>query len=1086
MSGIKAGVIVATEFCRPGAKEYQGYIDYINREEAVRNDNTGKYNLYQDYMGNPKKTTGLFTESKNKLTSKEKEELKEIFTTAQENGSVMWQTVISFDNRWLKQHGIINEDETLIDEEKLKEVARGGVRRMLEAEGLENAAWSGAIHFNTDNLHIHIATVEPVPMREQKLYVQYDEVYNEGKKYKFPVLDENGEPVKKMEYKGRFKQSSIEKCKSYVVNELVNDKENNIKINNIIRESIVRQKQEHPLSADADFIKKFEELYQKMPDVNRNLWNYNNSIMAPLRQMIDEISQMYIDKYHIEDFQELKERVAAQEEIYKEAYGNSGKDYASGKMKDLYTRLGNTILKEIRNYDKELNNLEKTQGVINAPLEEHGENRLGVRNDPLEKNGENELGVRNDPLNEKSDFLEDLEDFIEEPEASIDDFIEPEVDVESSFYKWSNDFKTAKKLIHQKKPDYETAIKLLIQEHSKGNILATFELGDVYQYGRGRTINAKTAQKYYTNAFQGFVHQYNKALNSNEWKIQKKKSYLAYRIGKMHYYGQGTENNYEEALNMFEISGNQYATYMLGKMAYNGQGMEKDYEIAFEYFMSVSGENAYASYKAASMIENGEISTEESQEKLYQQAFSGFMEMEEKQEDDNLEYRIGMMHLKGRGTKIDKEQAEAYLTKSAQAGNVYAKYQLAEMYLKRGNKNEIEKAVKYLEEAATKGDNAMAMYSLGKVYSSDMKEYRDMDKAIYWYQKAEKKGNEFAAYKLGKIYLKNGGIENAIKHLEKCNNKYAWYSLGKIYLDNTLKPYNAAMGIDYMEQAASEGNVFAQYRIGREYYLGTNVEKDIQKAINWLDKAVEQQSEHAAYTLGVIYLDNDLEEYYDPEKGMTYLEQAAEKGNMFAQYRAGKEYYSGERIEQDIDKAIHWLGKASEQENEYASYTLGKIYYDQKSYEKAESEFLKCGDENILPYSEYYLGKMYLDKDGGIYAPEKGVAYLEQSAEHGNTTAAVSLGIIYLKGDIVKQNKVLGKAWIERAANEGDEFAVKFLEQINSKGYYHQTNFRIGQMRAMILCNATQFLKKALKDEWQKRQNEREHEMLVSQQEEKE
>ena len=1069
MGKIKAGVVVVTEFCRPEADEFQGYIDYINRNEAVRNDNIAKYNLYQDYMGNPQKTTGLFTADKDKLTNQDKEELKDIFIKAQENESIMWQTVISFDNLWLKQYGISNEDGTFTDQAKLMEVIKGGVRRMLEAEGLENAVWSGAFHFNTDNLHIHIATVEPAPMREKKLYVQYDEVYKDGKKYKFPILDEKGEPVKKMEYKGRFKQSSIKKCKSYVVNELVNDKENNIKINNIIRESIVRQKQEHPLSADADFIKKFEKLYEQMPDVNRNLWNYNNSIIAPLRQTIDEISKMYIDKYHTEEFKELKERIAAQEEIYKEAYGNSEKDYASGKMKDLYTRLGNTILKEIRNYDKELKNLEKTQGVINAPLEE---------------NGENELGVRNDPLNEKADFLEDLENFIEEPEAIIDDFIEPEVDVESSFYKWSDNFKKAKKLIHQKKPDYETAIKLLGKEHSKGNILATYELGDVYKYGRGRTISAKTAQKYYMNAFQGFVHQYNKALNSNEWNIENKKSYLAYRIGKMHYYGQGTKNDYEEALNMFEKSGNQYATYMLGKMAYSGQGMEMDYEIAFEYFMSVSGENAYASYKAASMIENGEISTEESQEKLYQQAFSGFMDMEEKQEDDNLEYRIGMMHLKGRGTKVDKEQAEAYLTKSAQAGNVYAKYQLAEIYLKRGNKEEIEKAVKYLKEAATKGDSAMAMYSLGKVYSSDREEYRDTDKAIYWYQKAEKKGNEFAAYKLGKIYLKNGEIENAIKHLEKCNNKYAWYSLGRIYLDNTLKQYNAAMGIDYMEQAASEGNAFAQYRIGREYYLGTNVEKDIQKAIYWLNQAVEQESEYAAYTLGVIYLDKDLEEYYDQEKGMQYLEQAAEKGNMFAQYRAGKEYYSGERIEQDIDKAIHWLGKASEQGNEYASYTLGKIYYDQKSYEKAESEFLKCSIENILPYSEYYLGKIHLDKDGKMFAPPKGITYLEQSAEHGNTTAAVSLGILYLKGDIVKQNKVLGRTWMEKAANEGNEFAAKFLEQMDSKGYYYQTNFRMGQMRAMILCNATQFLKKALKDEWQKRQNEREHEILVSQQQE--
>ncbi len=55
MGEIKAGVVVVTEFCRPHTSKYQGYIDYINRTEAVRNENTAKYNLYQDYMGNPKK-----------------------------------------------------------------------------------------------------------------------------------------------------------------------------------------------------------------------------------------------------------------------------------------------------------------------------------------------------------------------------------------------------------------------------------------------------------------------------------------------------------------------------------------------------------------------------------------------------------------------------------------------------------------------------------------------------------------------------------------------------------------------------------------------------------------------------------------------------------------------------------------------------------------------------------------------------------------------------------------------------------------------------------------------------------------------
>ena len=119
MGKIKAGVVVVTEFCRPSDNRFQGYIDYINRSKAVRNKNTAKYNLYQDYMGNPNKTSGLFTSDKDNLSEDEKMQLKEIFEQAQSNESVMWQTVISFDNRWLKQNGIISENDDAIDEAKL-------------------------------------------------------------------------------------------------------------------------------------------------------------------------------------------------------------------------------------------------------------------------------------------------------------------------------------------------------------------------------------------------------------------------------------------------------------------------------------------------------------------------------------------------------------------------------------------------------------------------------------------------------------------------------------------------------------------------------------------------------------------------------------------------------------------------------------------------------------------------------------------------------------------------------------------------------------------------------------------------------
>lgn len=352
MSEIKAGVVVVTKFCRSNSSTFSSYINYIDRNEAVRAEHSGEYNLYQDYMGNPEKTTGLFTNDKEIQSQQEKQQLKQIFQTAQEKGSLMWQTVISFDNRWLEKNGLYNSVTGILDEDRLRGITRSAVQKMLEKEKLGNAVWSAAIHYNTDNIHIHIATVEPEPMREQKEYIQYDYKKENGRYVKTPRLDNQGNPITKREYKGRFKQSSLETCKREMVNQIINERENNLKINSIIRDSILKQKTNHPLSRDQDLCRQFLQLYQKMPNVNRNLWNYNNPIMHSLKDEIDQLSLCYLEKYHKEEFTQFQKMIAEQAEKYREAYGGKS-DYAGGKLQDLYTRMGNAILKEMREYDNE-------------------------------------------------------------------------------------------------------------------------------------------------------------------------------------------------------------------------------------------------------------------------------------------------------------------------------------------------------------------------------------------------------------------------------------------------------------------------------------------------------------------------------------------------------------------------------------------------------------------------------------------------------------------------------------------------------------------------------------------------------------
>lgn len=359
------GVVVVNKFCKPGDKSgvFRGYIDYIDREEATRNKNTDRYNLFQNYMGNPEKTHALFTKTKDNLTAEEKEVLKDAFSQAYDNGSLLWQTVVSFDNQWLEQNGLYNRTTHILDEPKLNEITRLAVSKMLEKENMDHALWSAAIHHNTDNIHIHIAITEITPMREKKEFTEYKFVKEKEKyvnekgyedfrivKKKVPVLDEKGNPQTYTEYRGKFQQSSLAVLKRTYVNEIINEREINEEINRVIREVMIQSVRDNPLVKDRELVNDFIALCSHMPECNKNMWNYNNSIMANVRFEVDMMTKKIIDKYHGEDMKKLDEILIKQSDNYKAAYGGMSKDYRTGKLNDLYSRMGNAVLGQVRGY----------------------------------------------------------------------------------------------------------------------------------------------------------------------------------------------------------------------------------------------------------------------------------------------------------------------------------------------------------------------------------------------------------------------------------------------------------------------------------------------------------------------------------------------------------------------------------------------------------------------------------------------------------------------------------------------------------------------------------------------------------------
>ena len=632
-------------------------------------------------------------------------------------------------------------------------------------------------------------------------------------------------------------------------------------------------------------------------------------------------------------------------------------------------------------------------------------------------------------------------------------------------------FKLARSKVHGKDTDYQTGMKLLQVEHAKGNVLATYEIGDLYQYGRGTPIDLEMADQYYGIALQGFQQLYDAPVDPVEQHDRQEwlKSYLAYRIGKQLYYGLGTEQNYESAAEWFMRSGNAYATYMLGKMAYYGQGMERSKPLAFKYYMACSSENGYGAYQAAIMLDRNEVPSfpgDTLKQELYESAFEQFHMMEKKSPSDNIEFRLGNMYEKGLGTEADMELAEYYYSLAADAGNVFALNKMAGIYLKTSEMEKVNLALDYLTRAATKGKSDMAAYNLGKVYESKDYGVHDMEKARSWYQKAEDSGNEFASYRLAKIDCEESNYKEAIKHFEKCHdNEFAYYRLAKIYIDPEIGMYDLEKGIGYLERAAELNFSYSQYRLGAIYESEEYGLQDLEKARSWYQKAEDNNNEFASYRLAKM----DCEES-NYKGAIKHFEKCHD--NEFAYYHLGAIYESEEYGLQNLEKARFWYQKAEDKNNEFASYRLGKMDYQEKNYVSAIKHLEKCNQE----YSNFLLGKIYLDPDSGMVDLEKGIFYMTKSADAGNSYAELSLGILYLKGEIVNQDLEEAQKWFTRSASHGNEYAQNILDN-PFKPYGKYQSVRSG----VSLMSTINRMKKGLENGWQKRQNIREHDQMVEQ-----
>ena len=1019
------------------------FLEYMDRPEAF--DKTrhlnDEYKDFIDYMSNSEKSDGLFNAQSDLLTESDKEKYRQLETVSRDAGCPKYYGVVSFDNNFLIENGLMTSDGKL-DVHGIKELGREGINAMISTSNKldnDNVYWTGAIHTNTDNIHIHFSICE-YERREDRCKVYRDKDCIEVK--------------------------AFDKLKSKIVNRVLGS-DYSRQLTELERESI-----KPALSSGyGGCAEQLIRLADKLP--SEGGWQYGRPKMRAYRDDIDKTVDAVIasDPQLSSLWKQYNDMLDSRTEYLRKIYGEGERHlYATFKpnrLEDFHKELGNQLLDDLaplaeqlrasalpQAHPSENENSEQflppqydedTGIIMDMPeysqpnsFDEEYYNSLYASMDAHPSENENGEQFLPPQYDEDTDVIMDMpeysqpnsldEEYYNSLYASMDAHLSEKETKSQLRIEWSDRYKQALDLMYGSRTangkelpkDLPAALELLAQESDSGNVLATCDLGKLYHIMSDENYDlSPLSEQNYIEALDGFQKLLDKQLPS--WQH----SYLCYRVGKMYDKGLGTVQDYKAAREYYEKAGeNRFAYFSLGNMYKFGSGVDVDMTMAVSYYekaLACKGDMPFASFNIGQAYELGQgvKADEQKAAKYYAQALAGFTAIYEKSHEDSISYRLGTMYLKGKGTDFDLKKAEKYLLESADNGNNQAQYQLGKLRLAQ---DRIDEAEQLFIKSAEKG-NVYSAFSLGRIYMTEEK--RDDSKAEQFLKQYLAGSDDelgIGEYALGKLYLTQDHIDEAeqlfIKSAGK-GNVYSAFSLGRIYMTEEKRDDSKAEQFLKQYLAGSDDELgIGEYALGKLYLTQDHIDEAEQLFI----KSAGKGNAYSAFSLGRIYM---TEEKRDDSKAEQFLKQylaGSDDELGIGEYALGKLYLSQDHI----DEAEQLFIKSAEKGNAYSAFSLGRIYMTEEKRDDSKAEqFLKqylAGSDDELGIGEYALGKLYLSQDRIDEAEQ----LLISSSEKENLYASYKLGKLYLtdrKLDYTKAVKYL-KPCADKADNEYAQYAL--------------------------------------------------------------
>ncbi|EGF90076.1 sel1 repeat family protein [Asticcacaulis biprosthecium C19] len=429
------------------------------------------------------------------------------------------------------------------------------------------------------------------------------------------------------------------------------------------------------------------------------------------------------------------------------------------------------------------------------------------------------------------------------------------------------------------------------------------------------------------------------------------------------------------------------AMVRVGDAYRTGAGVAKDIALASEWYNRAAGLNS----NTARMRQIDVLRLEGTPESA-QKAHSLALDAAKDATSVGALTELGLDFKTGRGVPADLVKAESYFRRAAAMGSASAKYELADMLLKRqpSKPQDEAEAVAMLTDAAQMG-NPGASWVLYGLYDKGQRGLTaDPARAFAYLSQAAKGGRTAARTELASRYSSGDAVVarnegEAFRWAGSALDSGATstnlllimadgYARGEVVTQDRLR----AKG--YLEAAVRRGSPRAMRKLGALYFTLQQPDAS-QQAVKWLREASRHGETDAYIDLGRAYA-SGAGVPVDAARAFTFFEEAADAGNLTGLIEMGRSYATGYGVARNPQRAAELFLRAANAGSAEAMIMLSYSYEVGDGVPQSLPEaraWLKRGADSGDAEAQYWYGLYMLDGRGGPADRAGALALFEQS-----------------------------------------------------------------------------------------------------------